>query len=123
MTTKVFVYGTLQGKNPVRGLHLFPGASKVNDAVTVGGNFDLYNLGAFPAMTTKGNNNVSGEVWEVDEETMTHLDAIEGYPEFYNRSVIKTSEGDAIAYHIDDIKYYNADLMTPNNGITSWGKS
>ena len=119
---RVFVYGTLQGTNPQRGLNMFPGAVKVGNATTTDGIFNLYDLGAFPAMTVveKGYN-VSGEVWEVDDKTAEYLDQIEGYPDFYSKSEISTSLGDAVAYHIKDIQAYNAMKISPEeNGVATW---
>ena len=65
--------------------------------------------------------NVSGEVWEVDDKTAEYLDQIEGYPDFYSKSEINTSLGDAIAYHIKDIQAYNAIKISPEeNGVATW---
>ena len=38
---RVFVYGTLQGTNPQRGLNMFPGAVKVGNATTTDGIFTV----------------------------------------------------------------------------------
>jgi gamma-glutamylcyclotransferase (GGCT)/AIG2-like uncharacterized protein YtfP len=120
---KVFVYGTLKKGNSVRGLNMFRdrGVEYVSDAVTTEAEFSLYDLGAFPAVTSSGNNRISGEVWEVDENMMKVLDDIEGYPEFYNRMEIKTTQGKAWMYYIPDIKSFRTNYIEPDhNNIASW---
>ena len=71
---------------------MFPGAVKVGNATTTDGIFNLYDLGAFPAMTVvdKGYN-VSGEVWEVDDKTAEYLDLrLEELYEIYKpKTVVK----------------------------------
>lgn len=121
---KVFVYGTLKKGNSVRGLNMFRdrGAEYVSDAVTTEADYSLYDLGAFPAVTLGGNNQISGEVWEVNEYMMKVLDDIEGYPDFYNRTKIKTTQGKAWMYYIPDIKSYRTTnyIEPDHNNIASW---
>jgi gamma-glutamylcyclotransferase (GGCT)/AIG2-like uncharacterized protein YtfP len=49
----------------------------------------MYSLGAFP-MCVLGDksDSITGECYEIDEETLRHTDQLEGFPRFYNR--IKT---------------------------------
>jgi gamma-glutamylcyclotransferase (GGCT)/AIG2-like uncharacterized protein YtfP len=103
MTNKVFVYGTLKRGNRTRGMDMMGQAQFIAEAVTVEADYSLYDLGSFPAVSRIGENRIAGEVWEVDDEMMKVLDNIEGYPNFYNRSVVTTTEGDAWMYHIDDV--------------------
>lgn len=42
------------------------------------------------------------EVYSVDEKTMDRLDMLEGYPTFYNRVKVDTSQGEAWLYVIED---------------------
>lgn len=105
MTHRVFVYGTLKKGNSVRGLNMFSdrGVDFISDAVTTEAEYSLYDLGAFPAVTLGGNNRISGEVWEVNDQMMEVLDSIEGYPDFYNRVITNTTSGPAWMYYIPDL--------------------
>ena len=47
-----------------------------------------------------GTKKIKGEVWQVNDETLEQLDAIEGYPEFYNRIPTETTEGKALMYFL-----------------------
>lgn len=104
MHNRVFVYGTLKRGNRVRGMDQMGNAKFVNEAVTVDAAYSLYDLGSFPAVSRKGNNRIQGEVWEVDNDMMNVLDCIEGYPDFYNRCEVVTTEGTAWMYHIDNVE-------------------
>ena len=104
LSKKVFVYGTLKQSNSVRGLNKFPGATFVDQAVTNDATYSLYDLGAFPAVSIKGQQRILGEVWEVDDNTFEVLDSIEGYPHFYNRTQVDTSAGKAWMYYIPGIE-------------------
>lgn len=101
MSNKVFVYGTLKSGGQIRGLNQFgDGAVIVGKAQTVYPDYDMIDLGAFPGVVKGGTYKIQGEVWEVDDETMQDLDAIEGYPDFYNREVTMTTQGKAWMYYL-----------------------
>ena len=104
-TYKVFVYGTLKSGGRVRGLDQFDGASVVGEAVTSDALYSLFDLGSFPCVCLNGNQHVKGEVWEIDAETLKILDAIEGYPDFYNRKEIDTTQGKVWIYYIPDVTH------------------
>ncbi len=100
---KVFVYGTLKAG--------FSNSALLDDATLVGADilapeYTMYDLGAFPAVSIGGTTPITGEVWEVDDFTMSRLDTLEGYPHFYNRSLIPTAHGEAWLYHINDTSAY-----------------
>ena len=103
---RVFVYGTLKTGGKLRGLNRFEGATIINKAYTEHPDFDMIDLGAFPA-AVPGNSVIQGEVWEIDEYTFGELDTIEGYPTFYNRQLVETTEGSAWMYYIDNIDSFN----------------
>lgn len=119
--TNVFVYGTLKRGNSVRGLDRWgSGAEFVGPAVTTQSNYSLWNLGAFPAVSS-GKSHIAGEVWSVDSETLADLDRIEGHPDFYKRIEVNTTQGKAWMYYIPDIDSYQAELIEPNEkSIASW---
>lgn len=101
MSNKVFVYGTLKSGGQIRGLNQFgDGAVIVGKAQTVYPDYDMIDLGAFPGVVKGGTYKIQGEVWEVDDQTMLDLDAIEGYPDFYNREVTMTTQGKAWMYYL-----------------------
>ena len=105
---KVFVYGSLKSGGSVRGLNQFEGATIVGKAKTLYPDYNMIDLGSFPGVTKNGEKHIQGEVWQVDEEVMEELDAIEGYPNFYNREVTQTSQGKAWMYYLE--KEYSEDL-------------
>ena len=109
---KVFVYGTLKSGGELRGLDRFgDGATIVGKAKTVYPDYEMADLGAFPGVFLNGEYHIEGEVWEVDEDTMEDLDAIEGYPDFYDRQLTHTTEGKAWMYYLagDTYKSYKGE--------------
>lgn len=123
MINKVFVYGTLKKGNTLRGIDKFGDAEFVSVAETVDSEFSMFSLGAFPAVTFGGVHKVSGEVWQVGNETFDVLDQIEGYPDFYTRSVVETTAGPAWMYHIETIAHYGSradQLISNSKGVLVW---
>lgn len=123
MINRVFVYGTLKKGNTIRGIDRFGDAEYVSDAQTIDSQYSMYTMGAFPAVVLGGQHRVTGEVWEVSEETFQVLDQIEGFPDFYTRSVIETTAGPAWMYHIETIAHYGSrvdELSTNSTGILEW---
>lgn len=112
---KVFVYGTLQSGNSARGLDKFPGATKINDAITVSANYSLFDLGAFPGVLLEGHNRIKGEVWSVTDEVFDALDRIEGYPDFYSRQQVDTTSGKAWMYYLPNIDDFYRATQIGNN--------
>ena len=102
----VFVYGTLKSGGQVRGLDLFnEHSSIVGKAKTVYPDYEMIDLGAFPGVITQGKNYIEGEVWNVSKQAAEELDAIEGYPDFYNKIQVDTTKGKAIMYFLDRKAY------------------
>jgi len=124
MDNKVFVYGTLKQGNRTRGMQHFGGEAEfMGNAVTSDAAYSMYDLGAFPAVVLGGKNKISGEVFKVDDDVLSVLDQIEGYPEFYQRKEIKTTLGTAWIYHIPDIQYYNGEKLEPGkDNVIVWSK-
>ena len=105
----VAVYGSLRkgfGNHSVMeragGEYFFTGKTKEN--------YDLHDLGYFPSVSKAHNTNgtpVVVEVFAVDEGGLKGpLDTLEGFPDFYNRSLTKVvdeegKEFDVWLYHID----------------------
>jgi len=88
---RVFVYGSL-----MRGFHnhrLLADATFVGENRTVPG-FAMWSMGAYPAVTRNpGGTAVPGEVYEVDAETLTALDQLEGHPVHYRRESVRLADG------------------------------
>ena len=93
---KVFVYGSLKRGNNVRGMQFFQGSIRVGQAQTTAGIYSMLDLGSFPGVTLDGKHDINGEVYIIDEQILSQLDAIEGYPDFYDRTEVETTEGKAL---------------------------
>ena len=78
----VFVYGSLK-----RGFrnHHFLETSRFIGPGTTRRDFDLLDLGYFPAMIKGGGFAIRGEVFMVDRRTLKSLDWLEGNGTFYQR--------------------------------------
>lgn len=86
----VFVYGTLRCGGARAMPELFPDSKLVGVASVRGG---LYDFGAYPGLTLgESGSHVTGEVYEVGEETLKQLDDIEA-PAFYSRREVEVSLG------------------------------
>lgn len=107
---RVFVYGTLKSGGDIRGLNQFDGATIVGKAKTNYPDYNMLDLGAFPGVTKEGEKYIQGEVWEVTDEVMEQLDAIEGYPHFYNREQTQTTQGKAWMYYLEAEHYNDLDI-------------
>lgn len=106
---KVFCYGTL--KKGGRFHHLLKSRkAKFVDFAQIKGT--MYNLGEFPAIVLMGHNDIHGELYEIDADTLQELDHLEGYPNFYDRQVVATSRGDAWVYfHQYDERLLDTPIM------------
>ena len=72
---KIFVYGTLLkglGRNTALASSKYVGPALIKAR--------LFDLGSYPGIA-EGDDDVVGEIYEVDEQTLNNLDAIEGYRE------------------------------------------
>jgi len=125
---RVFVYGSLKSGGSIRGLNQFgEGATIVGKAKTSYPDYNMVDLGAFPGVFMNGTKYILGEVWEVNDEVMEQLDAIEGYPDFYSRVQTQTSQGKAWMYFLDKKEYGsfyadtpNTDSITEEDGTLIW---
>jgi gamma-glutamylaminecyclotransferase len=88
--TRVFVYGTLlAGEGNHRVLE---GARFVCESKTLPA-YSMHDMGYFPAVVAGGELEISGEVYEVDAQTLDRLDRLEGHPRFYRRTVVELACG------------------------------
>jgi gamma-glutamylaminecyclotransferase len=95
----LFVYGTLlsgEANHPV-----LSGAEFRGPASTLP-EFELVDLGAYPALVRGGRDAVSGELYRVSPELLRIVDSFEGHPTLFRRSVIALRGGaEAEAYLVD----------------------
>lgn len=63
--------------------------------------FEMFSLGAYPFIRS-GEGEITVEVYAVPITGMRDLDALEGYPSFYDRKLVQTTKGQAWIYFIDD---------------------
>jgi|TARA_R110000803_G_scaffold42597_2_gene91225 gamma-glutamylcyclotransferase (GGCT)/AIG2-like uncharacterized protein YtfP len=98
---QVFVYGTLKSGGPVRGMEGSENAQIVGRATTLYPDYDMIDMGQFPAVVMNGTYKIQGEVWEVNAKVAAKLDAIEGYPDFYKREQVQTTQGKAWMYYLE----------------------
>lgn len=90
MKRLLFVYGSLMKGFGNHGQ--LAGVRFVRRAMVRG--FELYDLGAFPAMVERGDGHVHGELYDVDIATLDRLDRFEGCPSLYQRRLVTTTEGE-----------------------------
>lgn len=62
--------------------------------------WDMYSYGAFPYISP-GEGSIVVEVYDLAERTLEQLDRLEGYPYFYDRTRVETSQGPAWIYFIN----------------------
>jgi gamma-glutamylcyclotransferase (GGCT)/AIG2-like uncharacterized protein YtfP len=81
----VFVYGTLR-RDSARAMSIrFPNSKFIAEANISG---SLYDLGAFPGLLLNDSNSlVMGEVYEVDDEILKHLDDFEASSNYCRKQV------------------------------------
>lgn len=81
----VFVYGTLR-RGECSHHELGP-ARYVRDAITAP-HYELVDLGEYPALLEGGGDAVRGELYEVPETWLAHLDWFEDVPTLYERKAV-----------------------------------
>jgi gamma-glutamylcyclotransferase (GGCT)/AIG2-like uncharacterized protein YtfP len=93
---RLFVYGSLlSGETHSARL----GASRLVGPARTAVRYTLVDLGPYPALLEGGTTSVSGEVYEVDGDTLAALDDFEGHPDEYRRQAVELlGESPAEAY-------------------------
>ena len=119
---KVFVYSSLKRGNKVRWMHFFQDAVRVGQAQTTAGIYSMLDLGSFPGVILDGQHDINGEVYVIDETILAQLDAIEGYPDFYNRTEVETTEGKAMMYFLPNEFAEDYEKNEDSNRITATSK-
>ncbi len=91
----VFVYGTLMRGQ--RNFHYLRESRFIGEFTTKN-IYSMYRFDDYPAVCVNGRHAIQGEVFQIDDEQFTVLDALERYPDFYQRMVIDTDYGQAWMY-------------------------
>ena len=93
----VFVYGSLKRGE---GNHwLLREDYYVRKAITRR-EFDLYDLGGFPAAVAGGNNAIVGEIYDISNKTLINLDILESHPDFYKREIVTLQDGEQVYMYL-----------------------
>lgn len=95
--TKVFTYGTL--KKGFGNHYLLKDSSFLGEVKTLP-EFTMISLGGFPGILTGGHTSISGEVYEVNTETLAKLDRLEGHPTWYRRTPITLLNDEKVETYI-----------------------
>lgn len=104
---KLLTYGTLQrghGNN-----RLLEKATYLGDAVVSG--FRLcysHGRGSFPyAIPSIATEKVKGEVWDLGEDqgSLNRIDSLEGHPNWYLRTPVKTEDGQDVELYVMNRSY------------------
>jgi gamma-glutamylcyclotransferase (GGCT)/AIG2-like uncharacterized protein YtfP len=85
--TLLFFYGTL--KRGQRNHYLLAGQEFLGEAITMP-LYRLHAVSSYPGMTLDQDDGLSvkGELWAIDDATLTRLDEFEGVPEWFIRADI-----------------------------------
>lgn len=98
LSNLVAVYGSLRS-----GLHNHPTfgncSANLQGKVELEG-WDMYSMGSFPFITP-GEGTITAEVYRVEPDTFMRLDRLEGYPSFYDRTLVDTKYGKVWVYFIE----------------------
>jgi len=134
MSNYVFVYGSLKKGFYNHDLIGDP----TNSFITEGKTLDKYimiSMGSFPAIfknpypmserTAKYENRISGEVYQVSDETLQRLDMLEGVPSFYKRitDYIEYENNKVIqayVYVLANPRDYTSEYNIPANLLGEW---
>jgi len=74
--------------------------------------YTMISLISFPALIkTERTNNITVEIYEINNETLKRLDYLEGYPSFYNRELISVNGIKAWIYYINDSHEFKNDIV------------
>lgn len=107
---RVIVYGTLKrGGRLHRNMEAIHAHFIREDVLE---NYEMYNLGSFPAIIEKQGKEVKVEVYEIDKLGLNRLDRIEGYPYLYQR---KETKHGLVYYMADSDAVYGAKLIEDGN--------
>ena len=95
---RIVVYGSLRegmGNHPLLSMNK---AKKLSTEI-VSIPFEMIDLGGFPGLVkSKKVNQIVAEVYGVDDNTYKRVEQLEGYPSFYDKHSLETTQGSAEIY-------------------------
>ena len=122
-THKVFVYGSL--KRGYGNNNFLSDSKFVGEDVTKDNNYNLFSFGGFPGVIKGGGEKVLGELWEVDDDTLGHLDSLEGNGSFYQREIVPLESGEEAYMYItmggEDNPIDRKDRVMTVGNVSNWG--
>ena len=89
----VFVYGSLKSGYMANDFLLCSGTELVGETRTRKNDWNIVNLGAFPAVVKDGSCKVQGEVYLVSSMTLKRLDSFESNGKMYQRELVELENG------------------------------
>lgn len=92
---KLFVYGTLKRNHRLNSW--LTTATYLKDSIIPG--LTLYDLGSYPFAFPSGDKQITGEIWEVGEDTLDLLDMLE-FGAGFKREERSTEEGDKVQVYL-----------------------
>lgn len=115
MRHKVFVYGSL--KKGFLNDGLLQDSEFCGSGETAMNRYTMFSLGLYPAVALGGKDTIKGEVYFVDDWTLTELDLLEGNGTFYNRR--PTLVGDEVCWMYvienDGNSFINDEVVSEGN--------
>ena len=96
---KIFVYGTLMSGCKNNWIMKQIGGKFIRFAATRN-EFTLLDLGAFPGIVERGENEVQGELWEISDDNLFYLDRLEFTPYMYKRVEITLDDDDKVETYV-----------------------
>lgn len=68
--------------------------------------YRMVSLGGFPGLVPSDeNHDIVVEVWSVDDATYRNVERLEGFPNFYQKAVVNTTQGEGEVYVLEDPYY------------------
>ena len=120
MPLRVFVYGTLLPGQ--RNHHYLARCERVETART-SPEFELVDMGTYPALVAGGTQSVPGEVYLVDADALRWLDRLEECPELYVREALSLVEAPpAEAYLLPGDRVPAGAARIPDGDWRAWSQ-
>jgi len=100
---KICVYGSLR-RHHCNWRYLINQEPLVTEVINIP--FKMISLGSFPGLIpSEENNDITVEIYEVTEDTYKAVEALEGYPSFYQKALVPTSLGELEIYVLLSPRY------------------
>jgi len=117
---KLLVYGTLKRG---RGNNFHLETSKfLREDLTANASYFMTHVG-FPQVSEKEDGHfIKGELWEVSEHDLPHVDRLEGHPDWYERKEVELMSGEkAWMYIMPEEIQSGYKVMEDEQNVQTWG--